>query len=80
MTCCLNDWIFFSKKLGGALLLGFLSNCRDLVSSKEDFLNLKINFTKIFVKQISRKKTFFSKQRNYREKILKYNRGGYFPE
>jgi len=48
MTCCLNDWIFFFKKIGSALLLGFLSNCRDLVSSKEDFLNLKINFTKIF--------------------------------
>ena len=37
---------FFFKKIGGALLLGFLSNCRDLVSSKEDYLNLKINFTK----------------------------------
>ena len=50
---------FFFKKIGSALLLGFLSNCRDLVSSKEDFLNLKINFTKIFVKQISRKKKHF---------------------
>ena len=44
----MNDWIFFSKKIGSALLLGFLSNCRDLVSSKEDYLNLKINFTKNF--------------------------------
>ena len=72
---------FFFKKNGGALLLGFLSNCRDLVSSKEDLLNLKINFTKNFREiDFTGKKTFFSKQRNYREKILKYNRGGFFPE
>ena len=39
---------FFQKKLGVHYYLVFLSNCRDLVSSKEDYLNLKINFTKNF--------------------------------